>query len=68
MIAGMEWELTKLKIDDFHREAERDRLARQALDARNSGAIDATPFRERLARLLGGFSPLQSRGPRLAGA
>ena len=50
---GMEWELSKLKIADFHREAAQDRLAAQVVNHRDGRAIDAVPFRARVARLLG---------------
>jgi hypothetical protein len=60
--------LAKLRIDELQREAERDRLARRARDVRSSGAIDAVGYRERLGRILGGFPPLGTRGPRPAGA
>lgn len=60
--------LAKLRIDELQREAERDRQARRARDARRRGAIDAVGYRERLARMLGGFPPLGTRGPRPAGA
>jgi hypothetical protein len=47
------FELAKLRIAEDLRQAERDRLVRQAGASRSSGAIDSVPFRERLGRLFG---------------
>ena len=68
MDSGMSLMLAKCHIADLLREAEQDRLARQVGKAERSGAIDAVGFRERLARLLGGFPPLSSGGFRWASA
>jgi hypothetical protein len=61
-------ELAKYHIADLLKEAEQNRLARQIQKAERSGAIDATGFRERFSRLLSGFPPVRSSGPRTAGA
>ena len=60
------YDLAKLRIADDLRQAERDRLVRQA-GARADGAIDAVPFRERLARLFDTVRPI-GRGTATAGA
>ena len=60
--------LAQVKMAELQSEAERDRLARRARETRSSGAIDAVGYRERLARILGGFPPLQARGPRSTGS
>ena len=59
------YELAKQRIADDLRQAERDRLVRQAGEAH--GAIDAVPFLERLTRLLGSTRPV-GRGTAAAGA
>ena len=59
------YELAKLHIADDLRQAERDRLVRQA-GSRSDGAIDAVPFRERLSRLFDTVRPA-GRGPAAAG-
>jgi hypothetical protein len=51
------YDLAKLKIAEDIRQAERDRLVRQAGASRRDGSIDAVPFRERLSRLFGGARP-----------
>ena len=48
------YDLAKLRIADDLRQAERDRLVRQA-GSRSDGAIDAVPFRERLVALMNRF-------------
>ena len=50
------YELAKLRIADDLRQAERDRLIRQAGYSAD-GAIDAVPFRERLSRLFDSIRP-----------
>ena len=60
------YDLAKLRIADDLRQAERDRLVRQA-GSRADGAIDAVPFRERLARLFETVRPA-GRGTAAAGA
>jgi hypothetical protein len=50
------YELAKLRMAEQHRDAERERLIRQA-GTRHSGAIDAVRFRDRLSRLLGTIRP-----------
>ena len=60
------YDLAKLRIADDLRQAERDRLVRQA-GSRADGAIDAVPFRERLARLFETVRPV-GRGTAAAGA
>jgi hypothetical protein len=47
------YDLAKLKIAEDLRIAERERLIRQAGRRRDSGAIDAVSFRDRVARLFG---------------
>jgi hypothetical protein len=59
------YDLAKLRIADDLRQAERERLIRQAGQARADGAIDAVPFLERLTRLFGIVRPT---GPRTAAA
>jgi hypothetical protein len=61
------YELAKLKIAEDLRQAERDRLVREAGASRSSGSIDAVAFRERLARLFGAVWP-SARGDATAGA
>jgi hypothetical protein len=56
------YELAKLRIAEDLRRAERERLVRQAGAGRESGAIDAVPFRERLARLFGASWPAARGG------
>jgi len=51
------YELAKLRMAEQHREAERERLIRQAGSTRPTGAIDAVRFRDRLSRLLGTIRP-----------
>jgi hypothetical protein len=51
------YELTKLKMAEDLRYAERERMVRLAGSARPTGAIDAVRFRERLTRLLGAVWP-----------
>jgi len=59
-------DLAKLRIADDLRQAERDRLVRQA-GTGSDGAIDAVPFRERLSRLFETVRPV-GRGAAAAGA
>ncbi len=61
------YDLAKLKIAEDLRQAERDRLLRRAGEDRRTG-IDAVPFRERLGRLFGTFSPIGRAGTAGAGA
>ena len=51
------YELAKLRIAADLRQAERDRMVREAGSARRTRSIDAVPFRERVARLFGQPSP-----------
>ncbi len=51
------YELAKLRIAEDLRQAERDRMVREAGSARRARSIDAVPFRDRVARLLGLSSP-----------
>ena len=60
------YELTKMRMAEDLRQAERDRLVRQA-GSRSDGAIDAVPFRERLSRLFETVRPV-GRGAAAAGA
>ena len=60
------YDLAKLRIADDLRQAERDRLVRQA-GSRADGASDAGPFRERLSRLFETVRPV-GRGAAAAGA
>jgi len=68
-VAGMAYDLAKLHINELLRDAEQERLAKQAAAGRHAGLgpIDASAFRERLSRLIGGL-PLVPAGPRPAGA
>jgi hypothetical protein len=68
-VAGMAYELAKLHIDDLLREAEQERLAKQAAAGRRAGLdpVDAVGFRERLSRLISAL-PVVPSGPRPAGA
>src|SRR6266508_481163 len=61
------YDLAKLKIAEDLRAAERERLIRQAGRRRDSGAIDAVAFRDRVARLFG-ISPNRTNRSRPAGA
>ena len=61
------YDLAKQRIADDLRQAERDRLIRQAGQSHGDGAIDAVPFLERLTRLLGATRPA-GRRPAAAGA
>jgi hypothetical protein len=61
------YDLAKLKIAEDLRIAERERLVRQAGSQRNSGAIDAVSFRDRVARLFG-IGSTESTRSRPAGA
>jgi hypothetical protein len=62
------YDLAKLKIAEDLRQADRDRLVRQAGSSRAAHTIDAVPFRERLARLFGAVWPSPSGGSATAGA
>ena len=55
------YDLAKLRIADDLRQAERERLVRQAGQVRAAGAIDAVPFLERLTRI---HAPVGDEGPR----
>jgi hypothetical protein len=61
------YDLAKQRIADDLRQAEPDRLIRQAGQSHGDGAIDAVPFLERLTRLLGATRPAGHR-PAAAGA
>lgn len=61
------YDLAKQRIADDLRQAERERLIRQAGQSRGDGTIDAVPFLERLTRLLGATRPAGHR-PAAAGA
>ncbi|HKF84855.1 MAG TPA: hypothetical protein VKB30_03650 [Candidatus Limnocylindrales bacterium] len=61
------YDLAKLRIADDLRQAERERLVRQAGQVRAAGAIDAVPFLERLTRLFGNIRPA-GNGTAAAGA
>ena len=56
------YELAKLRIADDLRQAERDRMVREAGSARPQRSIDAVPFRDRVARLFGLSSPSTGDG------
>jgi hypothetical protein len=60
-------DLAKLKIAEDLRMAERERLVREAGATRSLRSIDAVPFRERVARVLGIAVP-RPRGGAVAGA
>jgi hypothetical protein len=62
------YDMAKLRIADDLRQAERDRLVRQAGNRRPSGRIDSMTFRERVSRLLGIVLPPADDGAALAGA
>jgi hypothetical protein len=62
------YELAKLKIAEDLRTAERERMIRRAARSRNSGAIDAVGFRQRVARLFGGSHQSDLDRARPAGA
>ena len=68
MDSGMTYELAKYHIADLQREADQDRLAGQIRRPQGKGVIDAAGLRERIGRLLRGFSPVNAGGPRTAGA
>jgi hypothetical protein len=55
------YDLAKQRIADDLRQAERDRLIRQAGRTQGDGAIDAVPVLERLPRLLGATTPAAHR-------
>lgn len=55
------YDLAKLRIADDLRQAERDQLVRRAGESRHTG-IDAVPFRQRLIRLFGPFTPVGRAG------
>jgi hypothetical protein len=61
------YELAKLRIAEDLRAAEHERLIREAGRTRPGRSIDAVPFRERLARLVGSAQP-KARGGAAAGA
>lgn len=61
------YELAKLRIAEDLRTAEHERLIREAGGGRTGRSIDAAPFRERLARLMGSGQP-RARGGAAAGA
>jgi hypothetical protein len=61
------YELAKLRIAEDLRQAERDRMVREAGAAR-SGSIDSVPFRDRVARLFGLAGPGTRSGAATAGA
>ncbi len=62
------YELAKLKIAEDIRWAERERLVREAGAPRRNPSIDAVPFRERLARLLGAGRGTARPGTAASGA
>ena len=62
------YELTKMRIAEQHRDADRQRLIRQAGSTRGSGAIDAVRFRDRITRLFGTIWPASPSGNATAGA
>lgn len=54
MNPAIQYEIARMRTDEFHREAERERLIRQAAHDRNRG-VEWTSMAARLrARLLGG--------------
>lgn len=61
------YDLITLRHAEDMRRADHDRLVREAGAARRSRSIDAVPFRERLARLLGATLP-RARGGEASGA
>jgi hypothetical protein len=55
-------DLAKMRMADDIRQAERERLVREAASARSNRPIDAVPFRERFARLFGTTRPQPGAG------
>jgi hypothetical protein len=55
-------DLAAMRMADDIRQAERDRRVREAASARSTRAIDAVPFRERVARLFDAAGHLPGRG------
>jgi hypothetical protein len=62
------YDLARLRIAEDLRQAERERLVREAGSTRRGGAIDAMPFRDRIARLFGIAGPQSRSGAATAGA
>ncbi|HYO44641.1 MAG TPA: hypothetical protein VES19_15690 [Candidatus Limnocylindrales bacterium] len=60
------YELAKLRIAEDLRQAERDRMVREAGSARRARNIDAVPFRDRVARLFGMASRSTQHGANAA--
>jgi hypothetical protein len=58
------FELAKLKLADDLRTAERERRVRRAGASSRPASIDATPFRERISRLVGRWFPLTAETAR----
>jgi hypothetical protein len=56
------YDLAKMRMADDIRQAERDRMVREAASARTTRPIDAVPFRERIARLFGTARPTPDTG------
>jgi hypothetical protein len=56
------YELTKMRMAEDLRMAERERLVRRAGARQPSGAIDAVRFRDRLTRLFGAVWPSHDGG------
>jgi hypothetical protein len=62
------YDLAKLRMAEDLRQADRDRLVRQAGASRADRSIDAVPFKERIARLFGPVFPTGRPGAAGAGA
>jgi len=62
------YEMAKMRMADHQRDADRQRLVREAGSTRATGAIDAVRFRERLTRLFGTIWPTTPAGSSTAGA
>ena len=62
------YELTKLRMAEQQRDADRQRLIREAGSLRRSGPIDSVRFRDRISRLFGTIWPTSPSGTATAGA
>jgi len=66
--ADLMMDMAKLRMAEQQRDADLQRLVRQAGETRRSGAIDAVRFRERLTRLFGTIWPATPAGGAPEGA
>ncbi len=67
MHPAIQYEIAKMRTDEFHREAERERLIRQAARDRNRG-VEWSTIGNRLRALLPGGAARQTSRPADAGA